>query len=139
LQNLLDKAITIAVECHAGQTNKIGEPYILHPLRMMFKADTVEEKIVAILHDVIEKTDMDFKKLHAAGFNHKILSAIDSLSRKVDENYNSYLDRVKKNKLAKKIKIIDLNDNLKSVKNSKIEERINTKLLKYQNAINKLS
>ena len=136
MKNLLDKAITIAVECHAGQTNTIGEPYILHPLRMMFKADTVEEKIVAILHDVIEKTDMDFKKLHAAGFNHKILSAIDSLSRKADENYDLYLDRVKKNKLAKKIKIIDLNDNLKSVKSVKIEEGINTKMLNINNFFN---
>ena len=60
MENLLDKAIKIAVDSHTGQTGKNGDPYILHPLRMMFQLDTTEEKIVAVLHDTIEKTQVDY-------------------------------------------------------------------------------
>ena len=72
MNELLDKAISIAVDSHSGQVNDQSEPYVLHPLRMMFKAVTIEEKIIAVLHDVIEKTTIDLEYLRSVGFSDRI-------------------------------------------------------------------
>ena len=134
MENLLDKAIKIAVDSHSGQTGNNGDPYILHPLRMMFQLDTTEEKIVAVLHDTIEKTQVDYGYLEDAGFSEEILFAIDSLSRRPDEDYDIYIQRVSKNQLATKVKIIDLHDNISSsgLKPKKMNSNDN---LKYQRAL----
>ena len=105
---------------------------------MMFKADTIEEKIIAVLHDVIEKTSIDFEYLRSAGFNDIILLAIDALSRRTEENYDQYIDRVAENKMAKKIKIIDIDDNIYSLNLDKSQEIKSNKFLKYQKARNRL-
>ena len=108
-------AIKIAVDSHSGQTSNNGEPYILHPMRIMLQFETEKERVVAILHDTIEKTQVDYGYLKDAGFSEEILSAVDSLTRKPDEDYNNYIHRVSKNKLATKIKVIDLRDNISSL------------------------
>jgi len=134
LKNLLDKAIKIAIDSHSGQTSNNGEPYILHPLRMMFQLDTTEEKIVAVLHDTIEKTQVDHGYLEDAGFSEEILFAVDSLSRRPDEDYDYYIHRVSKNKLATKVKIIDLHDNISSLGHEPKKMNSNN-YLKYQKAL----
>ena len=138
MKDILGKAIAIAVESHTGQISKKGDPYILHPLRMMFKANTIEEKIIAVLHDVIEKTEKDFQFLHKAGFSDKIILAVDALSRRSEESYDTYIDRVAQNQLAKNIKILDLKDNLYSLNIDKNEEKISAQYLKYQTALERL-
>jgi len=138
LQDILDKAIAIAVKSHTGQVDKKGDPYILHPLRMMFKAETMEEKIVAILHDVIEKTEQDFEFLQNSGFSDKIILAVDALSRRSGESYDKYIDRVAENKLAKTIKILDLIDNIYSLNIDKQEKKKSVQYIKYQTALNRL-
>ena len=135
---LLDKAISIAVDSHSGQVNDKSEPYVLHPLRMMFKAVTIEEKIIAVLHDVIEKTTGDLEYLRSAGFSDRIVLAIDALSRRPQEGYDRYIDRVRENKLATKVKIIDLNDNISSLNLCEDEGIKSNKYLKYQKARNTL-
>jgi len=138
LQDILGKAITIAVESHTGQVNKKGDPYILHPLRMMFKANKIEEKIIAVLHDVIEKTNKDFDFLRNAGFSDKIILAIDALSRRSGESYDKYIARVAENQLAKTIKILDLKDNICSLNVDKGQQKKSDQYLKYQTALNRL-
>ena len=138
MQDILGKAIAIAVESHTGQISKKGDPYILHPLRMMFKANTIEEKIIAVLHDVIEKTEKDFQFLHKAGFSDKIILAVDALSRRSGESYDTYIDRVAENKLAKNIKILDLKDNISSLKIVKVRYNKSAQFLKYQTALDRL-
>tara|TARA_B100000424_G_scaffold33716_1_gene22851 strand:- start:260 stop:676 length:417 start_codon:yes stop_codon:yes gene_type:complete len=134
LKNLLDKAIQIAVNAHSGQTSDNGEPYILHPMRMMLQFDIEEERIVAILHDTIEKTHVDYGFLKDAGFCEEVLFAVDSLTRKPDENYDNYIHRVSKNKLATKIKVIDLLDNISSLRRE--PKKMNaSNYLKYQKAL----
>ena len=134
MKNLLDKAIQIAVNSHSGQTSDNGEPYILHPMRMMLQFDIEEERIVAILHDTIEKTHVDYGFLKDAGFCEEVLFAVDSLTRKPDENYDNYIQRVSKNKLATKIKVIDLLDNISSLRRE--PKKINaSNYLKYQKAL----
>ena len=115
MKNNLDKAIKIAVDSHSGQTSSNGDPYILHPMRMMLQLNKEEERIVAILHDTIEKTQVNFSYLKDVGFNEEILSAVNSLTRRPDEDYVYYIRRVSKNKLATKVKIMDLRDNISSL------------------------
>ena len=138
MNQLLGKAISIAVDSHSGQVNDKAQPYVLHPLRMMFKAVTIEEKIIAVLHDVIEKTTIDLEYLRSAGFSDRIVLAIDSLSRRPQESYDKYIDRVAENKLARKVKIIDLNDNISSLNLGEAEDVKLNKFLKYQKARNTL-
>ena len=134
MNELLDKAISIAVDSHSGQVNDKAEPYVLHPLRMMFMAVTIEEKIIAVLHDVIEKTTIDLEYLRSAGFSDRIVLAIDALSRRPQESYDRYIDRVRENKLATKIKIIDLDDNISSLNLGESQNIESDKFLKYQKA-----
>ena len=139
MNQLLEKAISIAVDSHSGQVNDKAQPYVLHPLRMMFKAVTIEEKIIAVLHDVIEKTTIDLEYLRSVGFSDRIILGIDALSRRPQENYDKYIDRVSENKLATKVKIIDLDDNINSLDLDKSQESKSNKFLKYQKARNTLT
>jgi len=139
VNQLLEKAISIAVDSHSGQVNDKAQPYVLHPLRMMFKAVTIEEKIIAVLHDVIEKTTIDLEYLRSVGFSDRIVLGIDALSRRPQENYDKYIDRVSENKLATKVKIIDLDDNINSLDLDKSQESKSNKFLKYQKARNTLT
>ena len=97
-------------------------------------AVTIEEKIIAVLHDVIEKTTIDFEYLRSAGFSDRIVLAIDALSRRPQESYDRYIDRVRENKLATKVKIIDLDDNISSLNLGEAEDIKSDKFLKYQKA-----
>lgn len=139
MNQLLEKAISIAVDSHSGQVNDKAQPYVLHPLRMMFKAVTIEEKIIAVLHDVIEKTTIDLEYLRSVGFSDRIVLGIDALSRRPQENYDKYIDRVAENKLATKVKIIDLDDNINSLDLDRSQESKSNKFLKYQKARNTLT
>ena len=138
MQELLQKAISIAHNSHKNQYNVNGEPYILHPLRIMLKTRNEEQMITAVLHDVVENSDVGLDHLETEGFNKNIVAAVDALSRKNDELYDSYISRVLKNKLAIKIKVIDLMDNIKIHKSIDIKENASIKLIKYENALSRV-
>ena len=104
MSQYLHKAITIAFEAHQGQSSINGEPYILHPLRLLIKAKSNEERIIAILHDVIEKTNISLADLKNKGFDQNIISSIDSLSRRGSESYVDYIGRLMQNRISIKIK-----------------------------------
>lgn len=112
MRTLLDRAIQIAVQAHAGQTDWSGHPYILHPMRIMLKMDNITEKIIAILHDVVEDTKVTLSNLEAEGFPKHILDAVEALTRIEGEDYTIYVERVAGNYLARKIKLADLEDNM---------------------------
>lgn len=109
---MLKKAINIAYFAHENQVDKGGAPYILHPLRVMACCDTIQSKIVAVLHDVIEDTNITLKNLKQDGFSEEILTALDCITKKEGEKYTNFIERISKNKLATKVKIQDLLDNL---------------------------
>ena len=102
MSQYLHKAITIACEAHQGQSSINGEPYILHPLRLLIKAKSNDERIIAILHDVIEKTNTSLADLKNKGFDQNIISSIDSLSRRGSESYIEYIERLMQNKISVK-------------------------------------
>lgn len=112
MQKILEKAIQIAVLAHNGQVDKGGQPYILHPISVMMKMDTIEEKIVAILHDSIEDSNIKEEELIAFGIPKKLVDEIDLLTRKNGDSYMQYISKVKTGKIAKKVKLADLETNM---------------------------
>ncbi len=108
----LNDAIALAIKAHSGQVDKVGKPYIFHPMRVMQAMDTDVEQIVAVLHDVVEDSRLTVSELESMGYSKKIVRAIDCLSKREGEEYFNYIDRVKSSMLATKIKLADLNDNL---------------------------
>lgn len=112
-QQQLNRAIEISLQAHDGQLDKNnGRPYIEHPFRVMNAGHTLSEKIVGVLHDVVEDSDWTLERLSGEGFSSEIISAIDALTRRKDELYDSYLERVKSNSLAVCVKRSDLTDNM---------------------------
>jgi GTP diphosphokinase / guanosine-3',5'-bis(diphosphate) 3'-diphosphatase len=91
---LLDKAIALAQTAHANQVDKAGAPYIGHPLRVMNSLSTVAEKIVGVLHDSIEDSELTLKDLENAGFPDEIIEAIEAITKRPHEDYQAYLNRV---------------------------------------------
>lgn len=119
--DMLDKielAYSIANHIHLGQVDKSGMPYIFHPIRVMEKMDTYEEKIVALLHDVIEDGDGRINSVYLLdnGFLSDVVNDIVRLSRSPGETVVSYYKRVKTSKRAIKVKIKDLEDNMRIVR-----------------------
>ena len=107
----LERAIKIATTAHTGQVDKAGEPYILHPLRVMLSVSTPDERIVAVLHDVTEDSQITSKDLLADGFSTRIVEAVVALSKSRDESYDQYIEGVALNPLARTVKLADLEDN----------------------------
>jgi len=106
----LEDAIILATEAHRGQKDRNDEPYIMHPVRVMSQLWGYDERMVAVLHDVIEDTDVTLADLRAAGYPAHIVRAVDAISKRKDEG-ETYIRRVKKDPLATKVKIADLQDN----------------------------
>lgn len=108
----LEKAIMIAARAHAEQKDKAGQPYILHPLRVMLSVSSDEERIVAVLHDVIEDTTLTYEYLSAEGFTQEILEAIKALTKLDDEKRINAARRAAVNPIARVVKISDVKDNM---------------------------
>ncbi len=129
----LEKAIKIAVKAHSGQVEKNGDPGILHPLRVMHSVSTNEEKIVAVLHDVIEDSKLTFKDLKKAGFSDKIVNAVKSVSNLKGEEYLKFIKRASKNKIGRIVKIADTYDKITFESFTNLSSR---NFNKYKNALN---
>lgn len=134
-KNLSD-AISFACKKHSGQVDKLGSPYILHPLRVMLSMNTNEERIVAILHDVVEDTDATFLDLDKEGFSIDIIHAVESLTKKHGEDYENYLQRVVRDSIAIKVKLADLQDNLSPNRLNNLSPDVRNRLMdKYNKAL----
>jgi (p)ppGpp synthase/HD superfamily hydrolase len=109
-----EDALSVALEAHRGQWYPAPEPepFILHPLRVMLGVSAGPAQIVALLHDVVEDSPVTLRDLAEQGFDRQIVHAVDCLSRRSDEPYSDYIDRVAGDDLARKVKLSDLADNL---------------------------
>lgn len=108
---MLSKAIEVATEALKHITDEQGYPYINHAHRVMDQMDTETEKIVAILHDVVEDTEMSLQDLKAYGFSREVLEAVGMLTKRRDMTYFDYIDDIQCSELASKVKIAELEDN----------------------------
>ncbi|MCB0283301.1 MAG: HD domain-containing protein [Calditrichae bacterium] len=127
----IEKALIIAANAHTGQIQRNGEPYILHPLRIMLQMETIPEKIAAILHDVIEDSDITLEMLQKEGFSDDVLKTVDLLTHYEKDSYEEYIERLKSFPMARHIKIADLNDNMKIQRLKKVGEKDFQRLEKY--------
>lgn len=128
----LQFALELAIEKHKNQTDKSGKPYILHPLHIMETVQSDDAKIVAILHDIIEDTDVTEEDLLKAGLSKHIVDAIVLLTRSHDEDYMEYVKKVALNPLAKEVKLADLQHNMDLRRLSTLKERDLVRNRKYQ-------
>ena len=110
--DMLNKALEIARKAHAGQVDKGGDTYIFHPVRVALHCRTETEKIVALLHDVVEDTDVTLDDLRKEGFDTEVLDALQCLTRIEGEDYMDFIQRVATNPLATQVKMHDLKDNM---------------------------
>jgi (p)ppGpp synthase/HD superfamily hydrolase len=122
----LERAIEIAVQAHAGVTDKAGAPYVLHPLRVMLSMDSDPARITAVLHDVLEDSrDWSVDRLKAEGFGRDILEALESVTKRADEEphagatneeksdcYLRFVRRAAAHPIGRLVKKADLEDNL---------------------------
>lgn len=106
------KALTFAIEKHKGQVDKSGVDYINHPVYLALQCNTESEKIVALLHDIIEDTNATFDDLIQLGVNNEELTAIQLLTHDKSVPYMEYIKQIKPNKLATTIKLLDLAHNM---------------------------
>ena len=107
----LERAIAIAATAHAGQVDKGGAPYILHPLKVMLRMSTLEQRIVAVLHDVVEDCGVSLDDLRKEGFSEEVLSAIESVTKVPGESYEDFVERAAQNPIGRVVKLADLEEN----------------------------
>lgn len=134
----LQTAILIAAQAHHGQKRKNGLPYLLHPFRVMLRMKTEKEMIVAILHDVVEDTDVTIADLRARGFAADVLEALRLLTKIKGQNYDCYIEAIYRNPLARKVKIADLEDNMNLGEIPKLEQKDLARIEKYRKALKRL-
>jgi len=135
----LERAIEIAAEAHAGQTDKAGVPYILHPLRVMLAVEAYDERIAAVLHDVLEDCpEWTLDRLAVEGFSVPVLNAIAALTRHKGETYDAFIDRVCDSRIALNVKMADLKDNLEPLRLGLIAPNPE-RVAKYRRALAKLT
>ena len=101
----------IAYEAHKNQVDKSGVPYIYHPIHVAEQMNTENECIIALLHDVVEDTNVTFKQLEEV-FSKEIIDILKLLTREENIEYDEYIKRIKNNSIACKVKIADLTHNL---------------------------
>jgi (p)ppGpp synthase/HD superfamily hydrolase len=136
----LERAIAIAAEAHAGQIDKAGAPYVLHPLRMMLRMSSIDERIVAALHDVCEDCPgWTFDRLRREGFREHIIEALQSVTKRDGEEYEDFVRRAAANPIGRGVKLADLIDNSDLSRIAAPSERDLQRIEKYRRAIDLIS
>ena len=105
------KALRICFNAHINQVDKTGMPYVFHPFHLAEQMDDEDSVCVALLHDVVEDTDITFNDLINEGFNENVISALKLLTHIDDTPYMEYVARIKENPLARRVKLADLYHN----------------------------
>jgi (p)ppGpp synthase/HD superfamily hydrolase len=132
----LERAIIIATEGHDGVKDKGGAPYILHPLRMMLRLASPDERIVAVLHDVCEDCPgWTLDRLRDEGFSDQIVEALDAVTKREREDYEDFARRAAANPIGRNVKLADLADNCGLSRIAEPTEADYQRIEKYQRAI----
>lgn len=148
----IEKAVSIAVKAHFGQVDKGGNPYILHPLRVMMSLKTPDEMIVGVLHDVVEdcaEKGFDWEFLRREGFSARVLDALRSVSKTPSEEeriknlegqervdaYLEFVCRAKSNNIGKRVKQADIFDNLNVLRIGELKQKDLDRINLYKKAL----
>jgi hypothetical protein len=136
---LMDRAAAVCVASHAGQTDKAGQAYFQHPMRVALRCMTTEQKIVALLHDTIEDTTVTPEYLREQGFSQEIVDAILSVTKRDGESYEDFIKRAAENPIGRVVKLHDLEDNLNVFRLAEVKPEDAQRLTKYLAAYRALS
>lgn len=132
--DIIEKSLKIALHAYSGQKDKAGKEYILHPLRIMSKMKTEEEMSVALLHDVIEDSDFTEDDLLEEGIPNSVIDAVKLLTKQDGEDYFHFVNRLSRNKLAAKVKLADIEDNINVLRLRELNSQDLERVAKYHKA-----
>lgn len=138
-QSIVDIALSIATQAHEGKLDKAGIECIKHPIYVANQVKSEKEKAVALLHDVLEDSPVSAEELLIAGLPEEVVTAVKVLTKKPMQDYQAYLETVKKNSLARVVKLADLKHNSDLSRLTSITEKDRERLKKYKIAIDFLS
>ena len=131
----LEIAIALATLAHAEQTDKAGQPYILHPLRVMLNVAEGPERITAVLHDVVEDTDVSLEALREKGFSEDVVEAVDAITKREGETRMQAAKRACANPIARMVKIADVKDNLDPSRLKEVTPEDEKRLAEYREVL----
>lgn len=135
----LEEAIAFAARKHAGQLDKAGAPYVLHPLRVMLRCEGLPARRVAVLHDVVEDCGVSPDELRRLGLPEEEIAAVLALSKKPDgETYEAFIERLAPNPLAREVKLADLADNLDLSRLDVLRPEDAARIVRYHAAVRRL-
>lgn len=126
------KALYIMLKAHRGQKDKGGKPYFLHPLRVSKRLSNKKEKIVALLHDVLEDSNFTIDDLSFLDIEQK--KALLLLTHKKEDPYFEYIKKISQNKIARNVKLSDLKDNMTLTRLKEIKQEDIQRIKKYKKA-----
>jgi (p)ppGpp synthase/HD superfamily hydrolase len=132
------RAVHIAAEAHLGQFDRGGVPYIYHPLLLALQSNDADERMVALLHDVLEDSAWTIEQLRREGFSERVLDAVCALTRLEHETYEAFIERVAKNELATRVKLLDLKHNSDLSRLPEPNDADRERVQKYQRSIERL-
>jgi len=132
------KAMKIAYDAHHGQLDKSGVPYVYHPIHLAEQMKTEEECIVALLHDVVEDTNITFEQLERE-FSDTVIQVLKLLTHDDSVPYMDYVRKIKDNPIAKNVKLADLHHNSDVTRLDEMSEKDKLRNIKYNEAIRILS
>ena len=134
----LEEAIELALSTHKGQTQRNGDPYILHPLYVMQQVKGKVAKTAAVLHDVVEDSPLTLDDLRAEGFSEDVVRLVDAMSRRVGEGYDEYIQRLAFTPAAIPIKLADLRHNMDALRLVDFTEQDGIRFQRYHKAYKQL-
>ena len=136
----LEDAIVLAVQAHHGQVYPTpgGEPFIRHPLRVMLQVEADIERIVAVLHDLVEDTPYTLDDVRRLGYPNEAIEALDRLTRREGEAYEEYIGRIASHPIARRVKLADLTDNLANSRRLEANVENHERIERYERARERL-
>jgi len=132
---LTKKALKISFEAHKNQTDKSGMPYVYHPFHLAEQMDDENSVCVALLHDVVEDTDLTLADLIQAGFPEEVTDALALMTHDDLTPYMEYVERLSHNPIAAKVKLADLAHNSDLTRLDVVREKDRERVLKYHRAM----
>lgn len=139
LEEQLEEAIKLASSKHYGQRDKSNKPYIFHLLYVMNNLDDLKAKIVGVLHDILEDTDITRNDLLNCGFSEEIIHSVEVLTKSKNQEYMEYIEKIKGDNVARKVKLIDLKHNMDLTRLSEISDKDLKRNIKYLEAYKSLN
>lgn len=137
--DLTKKALKLSFEAHKNQVDKSGMPYVYHPFHLAEQMETETTVIVALLHDVVEDTDYTLEDIRVMGFPEQVIEALALMTHDKSVPYMDYVEKIKKNPIAKAVKLADLKHNSDLSRLDVVDEKAVKRVEKYKTAMKLLT